>query len=46
MDGLEHNYIDLNQVHICRSFASIRGYTKSRIWSEEGYVSRDKLIVS
>ncbi|KAG8354308.1 hypothetical protein FVEN_g7755 [Fusarium venenatum] len=45
MKGLEHNYIDSDQVHICRSFNFIRNYTSLRMQGKDRYVPRDKSLV-
>lgn len=43
-EGLEHNYIDSNQVHTCRSFTHLRDFVTTRKRHHEDYVERDKSL--
>ena len=45
MDGLEHNYIDSDQVHVCRSFNFLRDYTTSRSDDREAAAFRDQSLL-
>jgi hypothetical protein len=45
MEGLEHNYIDSDQRHLCRPFTTIRGYTDSRMPGGDRYVPRDQSLL-
>jgi hypothetical protein len=45
MEGLEHNYIDSDQLHVCRSFTAIRDFTDSRMPGRDRYVTRDKSLL-
>jgi len=45
MEGLEHNYIDSNQVHVCRSFNFLRDYTTARSDGHEAAAVRDQSLL-
>ena len=45
-DGIEHNYVDSDQEHTCRSFTFLREWTNSRQPGGDAYVERDMRLVS
>ncbi|SCV37166.1 uncharacterized protein FFFS_05530 [Fusarium fujikuroi] len=46
MEGLEHNYIDSDQRHVCRSFTAIRDFMDSRMPGGGRYVARDQSLLN
>jgi len=45
MDGLQHQYIDSDQQHVCRSFTYLRDWVKTRWRGNARYVDRNKDLV-
>jgi hypothetical protein len=45
MNGLEHNYIDSDQVHTCRSFNFLHDYTTARNDRYDAADPRDQSIL-
>ncbi|KAG0648415.1 hypothetical protein D0Z07_5517 [Hyphodiscus hymeniophilus] len=44
-EGIEHNYVDSDQLHTCRSFQYLREWTNSRQLGQGAYVERDMGLV-
>ena len=45
MDGLQHQYIDSDQVHVCRSFTFLRDFVTAREKGNEAFVERDQSLL-
>jgi len=45
MHGVQHQYIDSDQVHVCRSFPYLRDWVTSRKKGNDGYVERNIALV-
>ncbi|PSR90741.1 hypothetical protein BD289DRAFT_208564 [Coniella lustricola] len=44
-EGRRHNYIDSDQVHVCRNFNYLRDYSTSRAKGHGAYVERDRALL-
>jgi hypothetical protein len=44
-EGLERNYIDSDQVHVCRNFNYLREFATSRARGHEADVPRDRSLL-
>ncbi|KUI64132.1 hypothetical protein VM1G_10894 [Cytospora mali] len=44
-EGLERNYIDSDQTHVCRDFNYLRDFVTSRARGHEAYVPRDRSLL-
>lgn len=44
-EGLERNYIDSDQLHVCRDFNYLREFATSRARGHEAYIPRDRSLL-